>query len=94
MVEILLKDGTSFETPDENLTNVERLMGDKIKDVKYSTSPIEDAINKLAAEQAALWNKSEQELTPPLNAANDKGNGKSEAPIKQKGRPKKSTATK
>lgn len=94
MVEILLKDGTSFETPDENLTNVERLMGDKIKDVKYTTSPIEDVVNKLAAEQAALWANPPQELTPPSNVDNDKGNGKSEAPIKQKGRPKKSTATK
>lgn len=94
MVEILLKDGTSFETPDENLTNVERLMGDKIKDVKYSTSPLEDAINKLAAEQEALWAKSEQEFTPTANVANDKGFGKSETPIKKMGRPKKSTATK
>lgn len=89
MVEILLKDGTSFETPDENLTNVERLMGDKIKDVKYSTSPFEDAINKLAAEQAALWAKSEQEFTPPANVANNKGIGNSEAPNKPKGRPRK-----
>lgn len=89
MVEIFLNDGTSFETPDENLVNVERLMGDKIKDVKYSTSPIEDIVNKLAAEQAAMWTKTEQTITPQLKVADDKGNGKSEAPIKQKGRPKK-----
>lgn len=89
MVEIILKDGTSFETPDENLTNVERLMGDKIKDVKYSTSPFEDAINKLAMEQAALFDNSEQEFTPPVNVANNKGIGNSDTPIKTKGRPRK-----
>lgn len=92
MVEIFLNDGTSFQTPDENLVNVERLMGEKIKDVKYSTSPFEDAINKLAAEQAALWTKAE-DIQTTKEVVKDNGFGKSETPIKKMGRPKKLTAT-
>jgi len=59
MAVVLFKDGTSFETPEENIPNVERLMGEKIKDIKYPASPLTDAVNELAKRQAALWNTKE-----------------------------------
>lgn len=76
MAVIFLKDGTNFETPDDNIVNVERLLGEKIKDISYTPNPFADAINELAKKQAALWEK-QPEVTQP---------------IKKQGRPKKVVA--